>query len=185
MQIQERYWREIFPSGWQPNFFAHLSDFQKGSRANHLFRDVVPSSNKLQEIARRSDLTLQAVLLAAWARVHSLKCSTSEATFGIWHSSRFTDNGAIPCLNLLPIRVVDTRRPIREVAKSLMKDLQRRAGTLEQSKLRDVSRWAGFGGKPLCNVYVNILHTGPELDGNPARERVFESIKVSLSLGSE
>ena len=133
-------------------------------------------------MARKSDLMLQAILLAAWARVHSLECSASEATFGIWHSSRFTDNVAVPCLNLLPIRVTDTKRPILELAKTLMKDLQRRSGTLEQSRLRDVSRWAGLEGKPLCNVYVNVLYTGPKPEGNPAAGRVFEPVKVSLGM---
>jgi len=73
-------------------------------------------------------------------------------------------------------------RPILELAKALMKDLQRRSGTLEQSRLRDVSRWAGLEGKSLCNVYVNILHTGPKPDGNPAVGRAFEPVKVSLGV---
>ncbi|KAF9649477.1 hypothetical protein BDM02DRAFT_3230298 [Thelephora ganbajun] len=179
---QEKYWREVFPAGWRPNFFVHPSSSRKKTRANYLFRGVVSSSKELQEIARKFDLTLQVILLAAWARVHSLECSASEATFGIWHSSRFVDTLALPCLNLLPIRVVDTHRPILEVARALMKDLQRRSGTLEQSKLRDVSGWAGLEGKPLCNVYVNVLHTGPKLDSNPVKERLFEPVKVSLSL---
>lgn len=127
-------------------------------------------------------MTLQAILLAAWARVHSLECSASEATFGIWHSSRFTDTVAVPFLNLLPMRVTDTARPILELANALMKDLRRRSGTLEQSKLRDVSRWAGLEGKPLCNVYVNVLHTGPKPGGNPVVGRVFEPVKVSLGV---
>lgn len=81
------------------------------------------------------------------------------------------------------MRVTDTNRSIPELAKGLMKDLQRRSGTLEQSKLGDVSRWAGLEGKPLCNVYVNVLHTGPKPDRNPTKERAFEPVKVSLSLG--
>jgi len=181
-KIQEEYWREVFPLGWQPNFFVHPSPSRKDVRKNYLFRGVVSSLKALQEIARKSDLTLQAILLAAWARVHSLECSAPEATFGIWHSSRFTDNVAVPCLNLLPMRVTDTTRPILELANALMKDLRRRSGTLEQSKLRDVSRWAGLEGKPLCNVYVNVLHTGPKPDGNPMVGRVFEPIKVSLGV---
>lgn len=136
-------------------------------------------SKELHEIARKSDLTPQAILLAAWARVHSLECSVPEATFGMWHSSRFTDNLAMPCLNLLPIRVVDTTRPILEVAKSVMKDLQRRSGTLEQSRLRDVSNWAGSDGVPLCNVYVNLLYMGAKPERNSVQ--AFESVKVSLS----
>lgn len=182
-QIQEKYWSELFPLGWQPKLFAHSSASPKKIRANYLFRGVVPALNELREIAKKSDLTLQAILLAAWARVHSLECSASDATFGICHSSRFTDNLAAPCINLLPMRVIDTHRPILEVAKTLMKDLQRRSGMLEQSKLRDVSKWAGLEGKPLCNVYVNVMHTvGLHPDGNPAKERVFEPVKVSLSL---
>ncbi|KAF9783958.1 hypothetical protein BJ322DRAFT_1067759 [Thelephora terrestris] len=177
-KIQEKYWRELFPLGWQPDFFARPPPFQKNTRANHLFRGVVSSLDKLRETAKKSDLTLQAILLAAWACVHSLECSASEATFGIWHSSRFTENLAIPCLNLLPMRVVDTRRPILEVSKGLMKDLQRRTGILEQSKLRDVSRWAGLEGKPLCNVYVNVLHPGLELSGDPAKHHLFEPVKL-------
>lgn len=104
----------------------------------------------------------------------------SEATFGMWHSSRFADSLAMPCLNLLPMRVTDTTRPILEVARTLMKDLQRRSGTLEQSRLRDVSKWAGINGKPLCNVYVNVLHTGTRLDSDPAVDRAFEPVKVRL-----
>jgi len=180
-QIQEKYWREIFPPSWQPSFFVHRSPSQKKTRANYLFRGVISSSRELREVARKSDLTLQAILLAAWARVHSVECSVSEATFGIWHSSRFVTNLALPCLNLLPMRITDTNRPILEVAKALMKDLQRRSGTLEQSRLRDVGRWVGSEGKPMCNVYVNVLHTAPKPDGNPERDRIFEPVKVSLS----
>lgn len=177
-QVQEKYWREIFPPGWHPKGFAPSSPSRIENRANCLFRDVIPSSKKLREIARKSDVSLQAVLLAAWARVHSLECSASEATFGILHSNRFTDNLAVPCLNLLPIRIVDTQLPILQVAKALMKDLQRRSGTLEQSKLRDVSEWAGFKGKPLCDVYVNVLHIGFELDGGSMEKRLFEPVKL-------
>lgn len=79
------------------------------------------------------------------------------------------------------MRVMDTHRSIIEVAKVLTKDLQRRSGTLEQSKLRDVSRWAGLEGQPLCNAYVNVLHTGLGLGSDPAKRRLFEPVKVSLS----
>ena len=180
VQIQEEYWREVFPPGWQPSLFIHSSSSRKKTRTNCSFHGIVPLSKELHEIARKSDLTPQAILLAAWARVHSLECSMSEATFGMWHSSRFADSLALPCLNLLPMRVTDTARPILEVARALMKDLQRRSGTLEQSRLRDVSKWAGSEGKPLCNVYVNILHTGPGPVDNPAR--AFEPVKVNFSL---
>jgi len=74
------------------------------------------------------------------------------------------------------MRVTGTTRPTLELANALMKDLRRRSGTLEQFKLRDVSRWAGLEGKPMCNVYVNVLHTGPKPDGNPMVGRVFEPI---------
>jgi hypothetical protein len=179
-KIQEEYWREVFPPGWQPNPFVHQSPSRKKIRGNYVFHGVVSSLKELRETARKSDLTLQAILLAAWAHVHSLECSASEATFGIWHSSRFAGSVAVPCLNLLPMRVTDTKRPILEIAKALMKDLQRRSGTLEQSRLRDVSSWAGLEGKPLCNVYVNVLHTGPKPDGNSVVGRVLEPIKVSF-----
>ena len=178
-KIQEEYWRGVFPPGWQPNIFVQSSPSRK-TRGNHLFHGAVSSLKELQEIARKSDLTVQAILLAAWARVHSHECSASEATFGIWHSSRFADNLALPCLNLLPMRVTDTDRPILELAKTLMKDLQRRSGTMKQSRLRDVSRWVGLEGKPLCNVYVNVLHTGPRPNDNPTMDRTFEPVRVSL-----
>jgi len=181
-KIQEEYWREVFPPGWQPSLFVHPLPSRKNIRKNYLSHGVVSSLKELQEIARKSDSTPQAILLAAWARVHSFECSASEATFGIWHSSRFADNVAVPCLNLLPMRVTGTKRPILELAKALMKDLQRRSGTLEQSRLRDVSRWAGLEGKPLCNVYVNVLHAGSKPEGNPAVDRVFEPVKVSLGV---
>jgi len=179
-KIQEEYWREVFPPGWQPTVFVHPLPSPKEVRGNYFFHGVVSSLKELQEIARKANLTLQAILLAAWACVHSRECSASEATFGIWHSGRFTDNLAVPCLNLLPMRVTDTNRPILELAKTLMKDLQRRSGRLEQSRLRNISRWVGLEGKPLCNVYVNVLHTGPKTDGNPTMGRVFEPVKVSL-----
>ena len=63
-----------------------------------------------------------------------------------------------------------------------MRDLQRRSGTLEQSGLKDVSKRAGFEGKPLCNVYVNILHIRPEPEGRPATDRISESVKVSSGM---
>lgn len=80
------------------------------------------------------------------------------------------------------MRVKDTTRPILEVAMALMKDLQRRSGALEQSRLRDISNWVGFDGKPLCNVYVNVLHTGPKPDSVPVRDRIFEPVQVNWRL---
>ena len=150
-------------------------------RGNHVFHGVVSSLRELREIARKSDLSLQAILLAAWACVHSLEFSTSEATFGIWHSSRFAEDLAVPCFNLLPMRVTDTNLPILDVAKGLMKDLQRRSGTIEQSRLRDISRWVWMEGKPVCNVYVNVLHTGLRPNSDSAVDRVFEPVGVGLS----
>ena len=77
------------------------------------------------------------------------------------------------------MRVRDTNRPILDVAKGLMKDLQRRSGTIEQFRLRDISRWAGLEGRPVCNMYVNVLHTGLSPDSDSAVDRVFEPVEVS------
>lgn len=120
---------------------VHPSSSRENTRKHYLFRGVVSS---LKKIPGKPNSTLQVSLLAAWARVHPLECLTSNVTSGIWRSGRFADDVAVPCLNLLPMRVTDTkvsnpraRKAINEGSSEAIRN------AIAAASLGDVSRWVG------------------------------------------
>jgi ferricrocin synthase len=188
MAVQEAYWKSVFPMGWRPTFLCSNLHKKQGLRTNCVMREVVKSLKALQVNAQIADLNLHTILLACWAKLQARLCCSSEATFGLWHSGRSgvvsSDNLALPCLNFLPIRVEGADQNTLDSARSVSKDLQRRSGIVEKSRISDVSAWTGHPGEPLCNVYVNLLCL-PLVADNGGRNRLkkagrtFEPVNVS------
>lgn len=183
---QKTYWTGRFPSGWQPRMFLASSQSRNGRRITHIARGVVKSLKLLQDAAKALDLLLPSVLLASWAKVQAIRTSSSDVTFGLWHSGRTgtlttEEPLALPCLNFLPLRATNSGYPLVDLAREVMRDLQRRTGIIEQSAIADVSTWAGHPQAPLCNVYVNILPVPAGKKGEELKEGKlpsFEPVKV-------
>jgi len=98
-------------------------------------------------------------------------CRSNDVTFGLWHSGRSgsipdIDLFAFPCLNILPLRIlIPPGSGLREVASLIQTDLRERNRDIEQSNLLDIDLWIDGGGKPLCNVFVNILQSQGNFKG--------------------
>lgn len=173
-------------------FLSSLNS-QTGHRTNHIARGVVKSLKILQDAAKKLDLLFPSVLLASWAKLQALRSSSADVAFGLWHSGRtatltMEEPLALPCLNFLPLRIANAGYPLVDLARNVMKDLQKRAGIVEQSNIADISIWAGHSGASLCNVYVNILSAPTGNSGEKLKEenkRRFEPVKVRLNSNLE
>ncbi|TDL27310.1 hypothetical protein BD410DRAFT_714619 [Rickenella mellea] len=163
---QESYWRKHFPAHFSPSLFPHFCVGDEGSvtdgRSVHFETAVLVEAYKLKERAAALSLPLQAIFLACWARTQAKYVKGSSATFGIWHLGRFGDmkgieNFAVPCMNVLPFHVPDACSDVLEIASFIKYELRRRGPVVERSDLCDIDRWISGGGKPLHNVYLNVI----------------------------
>ena len=64
-----------------------------------------------------------------------------------------------------------------QVALRIQDDLRRRSPVIEQTDLEKVDEWVGGGGKPLCNVYINVIKVAPEVGGE--HSGLLSSVEVS------
>jgi ferricrocin synthase len=126
--------------------------------------NAIPAANELIVKSRALDVSIQSVLLAAWVLTQSSYTgSTQEATFGLWNSGRNLDVDGIetlayPCMNVLPFRLEFSRGSSgKDIAQIVQTELKRRTPVIEQSSLVEIDGWVHGQGKPLHNVFVNIL----------------------------
>ncbi|KIY43686.1 hypothetical protein FISHEDRAFT_78528 [Fistulina hepatica ATCC 64428] len=122
--------------------------------------------DKLDAYAKRHDVTIQALLLAAWTIVQSSwSPSAGGVTFGLWHSGRAgahsdVESLAVPCMNVLPF-FVSTRGEALSIARDIFQQLQARHAIIEQSRMSDVHNWLGHLHEPIYNVAVNVVKVDP------------------------
>ncbi|KAI9821381.1 MAG: hypothetical protein M1832_003388 [Thelocarpon impressellum] len=114
---------------------------------------------RLEADARHQGVSTQAVFLAAHARTYARLTQGSDAVFGIYLANRsFSLEGVstflAPTLNLVPLRVVDTSRPLLAIARSIIEDLQA-IGSVQNAcvSLAEVAAWTGVR----VNCFVNFL----------------------------
>ena len=188
---QEQYWRTIFPSPPKRSYLLVSSSIPSTDKQQSTERivstklDALPLASSLQVRARQLNVSLQAVLLAAWTKVQARYTKSDAITFGLWHAGRsgsMIDGGlerlAVPCMNVLPFHVSEiTEESMLQVALRIQDDLRRRSPVIEQTDLEKVDEWVGGGGKPLCNVYINVIKVAPEVGGE--HSGLLSSVEVS------
>jgi hypothetical protein len=146
------------------------------------FRLVVTQVSELQERCQQSGLGLQALVLAVWGRLCGARTGLDVPMIGLYQTGRSAtfeglDRLAGPCLNILPLAVSATES-IESVARGIQTDLGRRSN-YEQSSLVDVAKWIGHEGRPLFNVFVNLLWHGERT--RSAKDAVFRSMSVGAA----
>lgn len=186
---QKKYWQDHFSSSFRPVMFPVLNANLHTSHATQrLIRTsdaCIPHASSCEEAARRLGVSLQSIFLACWASVQAKFSACCSSTFGLWHSGRTgsLDNLAtlaIPCMNVLPMLVLELKdNSILEIAKSIQMDLRQRTHVVEQSDQVQVNEWVGAGDKPMCNVFVNIIKVAPVL---PIPDAILEPVHVSTVL---
>lgn len=171
---QRQYWQSSFPSNFKPILFPSLNP-NAGStrRAERLIRtqsSCIINASRLEERARAEGVSLESVFLAAWSKIQAEVTGSLSSTFGLWQSGRTGTldgiaNLAVPCMNVLPLHVGNlTTRKALLVARDIQADLYRRSSAVEQSDLVRVGSWVGADKAPLCNVFVNIVKVGSEVN---------------------
>lgn len=190
--IQRAYWSGAFPSNFRPALFPSLRGPSQGNlqdvkpRKYHVYikTDAIPLASQLEACARSHSVSLQAILLAAWARAQAMYTSVNSSTFGLWHSGRGLDVAdierlAVPCMNVLPLHVPNCSDTSINIARRIFEDLKARSGLVEQSELMRVHEWIGWKDAPICNVFVNIIKIAPEVDDGCGT--MFAPVTVSSS----
>lgn len=123
---------------------------------------AITNLHSLETSCRHTATSLPTTILLAFARALARRTAVANPTFGLYQAARsapFTDIHRLcaPCLNVLPVVVPGALdAPAAESARRLRSDLAARVA-FEQSYLREVLEWAGCGGAPLFNTFVNIL----------------------------
>ncbi|TFK29988.1 peptide synthetase [Coprinopsis marcescibilis] len=167
---QQQYWQSALSTSFEPSLLPSLlhSSVDRRKLTGLPQLNIVPFALKnisLYDIkARTLNVTLQTVLLAAWARVQANRSAANDSTFGVWQVGRSghmdgIERLAVPCVNVLPIHV-NLGGTILDTAKRIQEDLRRRLSepVIEHSDLVNISKWVGMSARtPIFNVNVNIL----------------------------
>lgn len=195
--LQQNYWTRIFPPGFHPVLFPNLLSasqhhpkFTNPRKHRVVIKpNAVSHASLLEAYAQSHFVSLQAVLLASWAKVQAYYTSTDHLTFGLWHSGRGLNVAdierlAVPCMNVLPLCVpnVGEETPINDIVRQIYEDLKARAGVVEQSELKRVHEWIGLEDISLCNVFVNFIKTASGMDDECAK--MFAPMKVNAPYAS-
>ncbi|KAF2084781.1 nonribosomal peptide synthetase 2 [Saccharata proteae CBS 121410] len=131
-----------------------------------------PSTNTpisaLESLARKQGLNIQALFLAAYARIYARRSNntTNDVVFGIYlanrsHAIEGVSDVAAPTLNFVPLRVkTPLEMRLEESAQRIQDDL-REIGSVENAGvgLWEVERWTGVK----VDSFVNFLKL-PEVD---------------------
>ncbi|KAF5380902.1 hypothetical protein D9615_004009 [Tricholomella constricta] len=174
--LQKRYWQRTFPQKFEPVFFPSLISTTPPTFARTIYTDkaAISGAALCEERARILQVSLSAIFLACWAQVQGKVSSSGSVTFGLWQAGRsgLLDDIAklsSPCSNIVPLHVTGAHESgAIGIAKAIQDDLRDRSAMVVQSDLVNIDEWVDAGGKPLCNVVVNVVRIAPEATSGPA-----------------
>lgn len=138
-------------------------------RASLLLRAAVADTTSLREVCAKNGIGIQAVFLAAYAKVlssHSSQKGQPTVVFGVYLANRDAAPG-LPCptLCLVPLRVdIPQNFELMEVAASIQQDLHRISDPTHVGVgLWEIKEWTGV----VVDSFVNFLSlpVGEEPDG--------------------
>jgi amino acid adenylation domain-containing protein len=147
------YWEEQLgdftePNVWAGNRIVQIAKQRAASHKEILVLLSVNDTDQLQSWGRTQHLTLNSLILGAWAQLARCYCSTDDVVFGVTVSGRPSDlDGAETMvglfINSLPIRIkVNASAPITEWLSKLQ-DQQLELREYEHSKLTDIQACSG------------------------------------------
>ncbi|KAJ3053452.1 hypothetical protein HK097_004236 [Rhizophlyctis rosea] len=141
---------------------------------------VISNATQLTDICRKHGFTMQALMLAAWAKAQALETDSRDVIFGLYQSGRSVavegvEKMAGPALNMIPLLVREAHDgDVVSLAQEVQETLVQ-ASSYSQVYLHDVQRWVGTDA-PIVNVFVNFLLF--EKDQTPEGERLFTALKT-------
>lgn len=113
------------------------------------------SFQELQQAAKNSNASVQAIIQAAWARVLSSYLGESSVVFGITLSGRTTDetkDAPFPCLNTIPV-VISNQSSNIDLLRSVM-ELNQQLHRHQFAPLSQVQNWLGHPAGGLFDTLV-------------------------------
>lgn len=159
---------------------ASISKFERrGGAANHervslLRRGALPDKTNLKALCAENGLGIQAVFLAAYAKVLASRSGregeNSDVVFGVYLANRDTHNQRLmyPTLCLVPLRVrVPREFRLSEVAGEVQRDLHQISAAENVSVgLWEVKEWTGV----VIESFVNFLSLPDEPDNGRVQD---------------
>lgn len=160
------FWTQQLAGFSQPNSITEQqSDLQIFGREVNELKLEQSLVDKLHDTARKNRLTLNTLVLGAWASVLAKACQSEDVVFGTTVAGRPADlpnaeKIAGLFINTLPFRArIHTKQPISEWLKSLQSQ-QAECRVFEQTPLADIQRYSDVpAGKALFEsilVFENL-----------------------------
>ncbi|KAF4975501.1 hypothetical protein FZEAL_7721 [Fusarium zealandicum] len=155
-QAFERQFWEAKASQAVVNKFPIMTPLRVDER--RVFADIVISSlpfSKLRQATQASNVTIQAVIQAAWARVLASYLGESSVVFGVALSGRTADetkDAAFPCLNTVPIVAKNVASNTELVG--YMMDYNQHLHKHQFSPLSQVQKWLGHPSGPIFDTLI-------------------------------
>ncbi|KAK9762811.1 hypothetical protein K7432_011097 [Basidiobolus ranarum] len=159
---QRQYWRSYLEDS-KPLMFPPMNVANAGkARTFVIATDALDNIPQYEDICRENQTTLQAVFLAAWAKLQCTELNSEDSLFGLYHSGRsipVEDVGSLmaPCINMLPLYVKNANTmDVIDLSRRIQEDLARQI-PFQQAFIHDIQNTIGLGCDPLFNTYVNYL----------------------------
>jgi len=158
------------------------------TQRTEVFRpSLLDNIDKLEALARRNGVSIQAIFLAAYATLHSRVLygtdvdATTDVIFGIYlanrsHSLEGLPELAAPTVNLVPIRVkAPLQRSLLAIAKGVQTDLQE-IGQVENSGvgLWEIEEWTGVK----IDCFINFLKLPDAAEDDTAGVNIGDKIRI-------
>ena len=174
-ESRKNFWTTYLHSA-NPVQLTHSPIHGQHSRVELFRPNLLPSISALETLARSSDLTLQALLFATWAKLYAALATPQTLTpttgakptdvlLGVYLANRAhlpnLEALAAPTINIVPLLIRSPgTRPLLELAKQIQKDLGE-IGSAENSAvgLWEVLEWTGLR----VHTFVNFLKL-PEVE---------------------
>ncbi|KAM0343511.1 hypothetical protein ACHAPU_008542 [Fusarium lateritium] len=152
----EKVFWEAKASSTVVNTFPTMTPLRVGER--HVRTDTTTASlsfSKLRKATQASNVTIQAAIQAAWARVLASYLGESSVVFGVALSGRTADetkDAAFPCLNTIPI--VANNVPSNTDLVDYMMEYNKHLHKHQFSPLSQVQRWLGHSAGPIFDTLI-------------------------------
>lgn len=155
-QEEERVFWESKANQVVVNKFPAMTPLSTSTR--NILADTICSRlsfTELRQATQRSNLTIQAVIQAAWTRVLSSYLGEDSVVFGVALSGRTIDavrDAPFPCLNTVPI-VAQTKASNAELT-SYMMDYNQHLHKHQYSPLSQIQKWLGHPGSQIFDTLL-------------------------------
>ncbi|KAF4987342.1 hypothetical protein FGRMN_10422 [Fusarium graminum] len=152
---EKAFW-EAKASSTTVNRFPIMTPLRVGER--QVWTDTTTASlsfSRLRTATQASNVTIQAAIQAAWARVLASYVGESSVVFGVALSGRTADetkDAAFPCLNTIPI--VANNVPSNIDLVNYMMEYNQHLHKHQFSPLSQVQRWLGHSTGPIFDTLI-------------------------------